>query len=178
MRTTTALTATLTLTIAALTGCTPVNGGFGPSASPEGTPGDRSCDTLVMPDVMYDFNPNFALLPRFEPEEGTAAAAALTYSGLACRWQNVSNRVTIDIAIAQVDDATLITLREAALDSSQIAADQVQDETYFVVNDGVGHEQVFHGSFWISADSVAFAQAADAAELIQSVIESARADGA
>src|SRR4051812_45019848 len=97
--------AALSLTV--LAGCVPdspdpveTGGGPNPSgdptgqpvptltAAPVGTPIDAACSDLVSADTIYAFNPNFGLIDPFPPADGSAAASAVSYQGVACRWQN------------------------------------------------------------------------------------------
>ena len=174
------------LAIALLSGCTPEGGPddpVDPSASstptveptteptdtPVGVPVGATCDELVSPDTLYIYNPNFGSISDFTPEDGTAAASALAYQGVACRWQNQTSGDTIDISVAQLDDDTLTALKNAAFEDSEMVP-TYGEEAYFAVDSGVGTAQVFQGPFWIVAESVVFFEPGDATEIIQSVL--------
>jgi hypothetical protein len=174
------------LAIALLSGCVPEEGPVDPvdpSASstptaepsaeptdaPVGVPVGATCDELVSPDTLYIYNPNFGRINDFTPEDGTAAASALTYQGVACRWQNQTSGDTIDVSVAQLDDDTLTALKNAAFEDSEMVP-TYGEEAYFLVEAGVGTAQVFEGPYWIVAESVVFFEPGDASELIQSVL--------
>lgn len=175
------------LAIALLSGCTPQGGETGPSAIPDTSatptaepstePTDQpvgvrvgaTCDDLVSADTLYVYNPNFGRIENFTPQEGSAAASALTYQGVACRWQNQTSGDTIDVSVAQLDDDTLNSLKNAAFEDSEMVP-TYGEEAYFVVKSTVGTAQVFQGPYWIVAESPAFFEPGDATELIQSVI--------
>ena len=106
------------LSLALMTACspqeTPVDPDTGPnptsdptgepapslSAEPTGTRIDATCDELVTADTLYLYNPNFVPIDPYTPREGSAAASALSYDGVACRWQNQTSGQNIDISVA------------------------------------------------------------------------------
>ncbi len=175
------------LAIALLSGCTPtgdpVDPSVDPSASgtpsvdpsteptdePVGIPVGASCNELVSADTLYAYNPNFGSIDDFTPEDGSAAASALTYQGVACRWQNQTSGDTIDLSVAQLDDDTLTALKNAAFEDSQMIP-TYGEEAYFIVESSVGTAQVFQGSYWIVVESAVFFEPGDATEIVQSVL--------
>jgi len=139
------------------------------TAHPTGTPVGATCDELVSPDTIYQFNPNFVAIHDFAPDAGSIAASAVAYQGVACRWQNETNGTNIDLSVAQLEDETLTALKNAAFEDSQMVP-TYGEEAYFGVTGGVGTAQVFQGPFWIVAESPAFFEPGDATEIVQSVI--------
>ena len=178
--------AAASLAVAALAGCVP-QGTVEPSSNPTsgatqtptpttaptdqpvGTPIDKTCDQLVSPDTVYLFNPNFSLLDTFEPSTGTAAASAVTYNGIACRWMNQTSGQNIDVSVARLDDDTLTALKNAAFADSEMVP-TYGEEAYFAIDGGVGEAQVFQGPYWIVAASPVFFEPGDATEIVESVI--------
>jgi hypothetical protein len=175
------------LALALLAGCTPADDGTGPEPSdpattpptsepttaptdqPVGTAVDLPCDQLISPDAMYQFNPNFGAIDDFAPEPGSAAASALTYDGVACRWENETTGQHIDVSVAHLDEDTLTALKNAAFAESEMVP-TYGDEAYFAVTDGVGTAEVFQGEYWIVAVSPAFFEPGDATEIVQAAI--------
>jgi hypothetical protein len=173
------------LAIALLSGCTPEGepNDPGPSTSgtptveptveptdqPIGVPVGATCDELVSADTLYVYNPNFSPIDDFTPEDGSAAASALAYQGVACRWQNQTSGETIDVSVAQLDEDTLTALKNAAFEDSEMVP-TYGEEAYFTVDSGIGTAQVFQGPFWIVAESAVFFEPGDATELIESVL--------
>jgi hypothetical protein len=140
------------------------------SAEPTGTPVEQDCDDLIPSDTIYAFNPNFTLLTSYEPASGSAGASALAYDGLACRWQNGTSGDNIDVSVAQLDEASLTALKNAAFADSEMVP-TYGDEAYFsVAGNGVGTAIVFQGRFWIVLESPAFFEPGDATDLVDSVI--------
>jgi len=174
------------LAIALLSGCTPEGGPVDPGGptdsgapsvdpsteptdQPVGVPVGATCDELVPADTVYLYNPNFSSVDDFSPEDGTAAGSALTYQGVACRWQNDTSGDTIDVSVAQLDDDTLTALKNAAFEDSEMVP-TYGEEAYFVVESGIGEAQVFQGPYWIVAESPVFFEPGDATEIIQSIL--------
>ncbi len=71
-----------------------------------GQPVGVSCDDVVSPQQMYDFNPNYGLLNGFVPDGGSLAGQAVAANGIACRWLNQSNGATIDVSVALLDSTS------------------------------------------------------------------------
>lgn len=177
------------LGVALLTGCvpepTPVeteNPGPNPSgdptgqpaptltAQPTGTPIEQDCDELISADTIYAFNPNFTLLASYEPASGSAGASAVGYDGLACRWQNGTSGDNIDLAVAQLDVASLTALKNAAFADSEMVPTYGEEAYFSVGGNGVGTAIVFQGKYWIVLESPAFFEPGDATDLVDSVI--------
>jgi hypothetical protein len=109
---------------------------------------------------MYDFNPNYLLLNNFTPAAGTPAATALTSKGVACRWENSTSGVTIDVSVAKPAPNKLDGFKSNA----GSAADAF--DGYFVATGGTGTAQVFSGAYWATLSSEAFFEAGDVADLV------------
>ncbi|MEO5921996.1 MAG: iron ABC transporter ATP-binding protein [Pseudolysinimonas sp.] len=140
-----------------------------PTDKPVGTPIDATCTDLVSADTLYIYNPNFGAIDDFTPDEGTAAASALEYQGLACRWQNLSSGDNIDVSVAQLDDDSLTALKNTAFADSEMVP-TYGEEAYFSVEGDIGVAQVFVGSYWIVAESPVFLEPGDATELIDAIL--------
>ncbi|QYH36567.1 arginyl-tRNA synthetase [Salinibacterium sp. M195] len=141
-----------------------------PTAAPEpavtatpdaqATPVTIACTELISPQAIYDFNPNYVLLNSFTPAAGSPAASALQSKGTACRWQNGTSGITIDVSVAKPTSAKLASLKSAA------GAKVSEFDGYFTSSGGTGTAQVFSGSYWMTLSSAAFDRAAGAAELV------------
>jgi hypothetical protein len=179
--------AAIVIAVGLLTGCTPVDAGGEPttaptggpvetsSATPEptdqpvGTPIDATCDQLVSADTLYIYNPNFGPIDDYTPKPSSPAATALSYDGVACRWQNQTDGQNIDLSVAQLDEESLTALKNTAFETSEMVP-TYGEEAYFSVEKNVGVAQVFQGPYWIVVESPVFFEPGDATELVQSVI--------
>jgi hypothetical protein len=170
--------------LALLAGCTPENGATpepsgttpvtqtpspGPTIEPVGTPVDATCDQLVSADTLYIYNPNFGAIDDFTPEDGSAAASAVAYQGVACRWENLTSGERIDVSVAHLDDDSLTALKNAAFEDSEMVP-TYGEEAYFSVEGGIGTAQVFVGPYWVVAESPVFFEPGDATEIVDSVL--------
>jgi len=147
-----------------------------PSAEPSETPTETSvpidvdCDTLVSPDTMYTYNPNFGHLDDWTPDAGSAAADALALEGVACRWINQTSSDTIDVSVADLSPDDIEALKNAAVTESTMVPTYDADEAYFSVTDGVGTAIVFDGTYWLVATSTYFFEPGDATEIVDSAV--------
>lgn len=140
------------------------------SATPVSTPVDATCDELLSPQAVYDFNPNFGLLDSYSPSEGSVAASAIAYQGVACRWQNQTSGDNIDVSVAELDDDTLTALKNAAFDQSEMVPTYGEEAYFTLGGNGVGTAIVFQGPYWIVVESPAFREPGDATPIVESVI--------
>ena len=140
-----------------------------PTASVTSTPITIGCNTLITPDTIYAFNPNFGLITSWTPKAGSAAATAKSEQGIACRWSNQTSGDTIDISVAHLDAATIESLKNDAVEKSTMVP-TYGDEAYFSVSGGVGTAIVFQGDYWLVATSVDFLEPGDPADLITAAL--------
>lgn len=179
------LPATAAILLGLLAGCAPlpaaepsVDPSDPPSTSAEPSPEppkettrpiDVDCDTLVSPDTMYTYNPNFGRLDDWQPEPGSSAAEALELDGVACRWLNQTSADTIDLSVASLDAEQLEALmNEAVVVSTMVPT--YGEEAYFSVTDGIGTAIVFDRSYWLVVSSGYFFEPGDATELVESAL--------
>ncbi|EPR75905.1 arginyl-tRNA synthetase [Leifsonia rubra CMS 76R] len=122
-----------------------------------------ACTDLISPQAMYDFNPNFLLLNSFTPAAGTPAATALASKGVACRWENSTSGVMIDVSVAKPAPNKLDGLK------SNAGGPASGFDGYFAAAGGTGTAQMFSGAYWATLSSKAFFEAGDTAELVSDV---------
>jgi hypothetical protein len=125
-----------------------------PSEGFKSTPVTIGCNTLVTPQVVYDYNPNYGNQPDFTPAAGTDVATIAANQGVACNWVNQTSGVTFQVAVAQLAADDLASVRAGL--SSGTAVSGVGDAAYFSASGGVGVAHVFSGPYWIVASSPAF----------------------
>lgn len=176
----------------ALAACTPAGGGAEPeestspspsasgSASPTpdatptadpvvGEPVGIGCDQLVSAEVMYAYNPNFALLPEPTVDEGTDAAVVQEQRGLVCQWQNLTSNELLTVAVAKLpDDALTLQKNRAFGESTMVPTYGV--EGYFTVADGVGEADAFDRGYWVSTRSSFYLEPGDAIDIVAAAL--------
>ena len=124
-----------------------------------------SCNDVVTPQQIYDYNPNFSIVDGFVPEGGSLAAQAVAANGLACRWMNQTSGATIDVSVAHLD-ARSNEIRKEFLASNSTSVSSFGPDGYFDQGDTGSAAQAFPGEFWVTAASVAFFTAEDAVAIM------------
>ena len=137
--------------------------------TPEAIPYSTDCESLIDPDTMYAFDPNFSLLGSFTPDTGSLAAEAEAASGTVCRWVHGTNGVTIDVGVADLP-GDVAADRIASLDASGAGVSDFGARGYFVAAGGMGQAQVFPSHYWVSIVSPIFSAPGDAAVLMGDVV--------
>jgi hypothetical protein len=147
------------------------SGTTAPTATPtEGAePLAVSCGDLVDPDAVYAFDPNYALLDSWDPPAGGPAAEAVAAGGVACQLVRESGEGTIDLSVAQLDDAAILEKKNAAFAESTMVP-TYGDEAYFEVEDGIGTAIVFQGPYWLVISAAAFAEPGEPTEIIDAAL--------
>ena len=130
-----------------------------------GEPVGLSCNDVVTPQQVYDYNPNFGLVDGFVPENGSLAAQAVAANGLACRWMNQTSGATIDVSVAHLD-ARSNEIRKEFLASNSTSVSSFGPDGYFDQDDVGSAAQAFPGEFWVTAASVTFFTAEDAVAIM------------
>lgn len=137
-----------------------------PTPRPEtGVPVGLTCDQLVTPQQIYDFNPNYGLVSGFLPEPGSLAGQAVAANGLACQWMNQTSGATIVVSAAHLD-ATSTQDRKDFLAETSTPVSSFGPDGYFDQGDLTSAAQAFPGEFWVTATSIAFFGADDAASIM------------
>lgn len=156
------------------TGSSSASGSSTPTPTPTATPEPSqpitiTCNELVPPQAMYDFNPNFALQADYTPAAGSLAAEAVAEKGIACSWINLTSSETIEMSAAHLPEAQL-EQRSNDLVTTSNSVPTYEVEGYFIVEDGVGTAQAFDPPFWITATSTAFFEPGDVAPLMAAAV--------
>jgi hypothetical protein len=128
----------------------------------------ENCGTLITPDQLYAYNPNYVVDPGYAPKSGTLAAAVKSQLGQTCGWINESSGSVLEVAIATPTPAKLAAARTAAAGGTKISTNG--ENGYFGVDGGIGSAQIFMGSLWLVVSSPDFATPGDAAQLYPVVV--------
>lgn len=189
----TAALATVLATATALAGCAPTPASTAkpststsanpsssstpqPSATPTDppTPVSLACDQLVTADQMYAFNPNFGVAPDYAPAQGSLQRQIADWKGTTCAWQNQTSDEIIQVAVAKPPASQLETLKNAAITVAQAVPTYGTPpiEGYFKAGKTgqAGQVQIFSGPYWVVAESTAFFEPGDAAQLMENVL--------
>lgn len=128
-----------------------------------------TCDQILTPQQMYNYNPNFGDDPGYKPAAGSLAAKAVADKGVACAWLNQTSGVVIQISVAQPDAANLTAQENSAVTTSTAVPTYGVPQGYY--STARGEAQVFTGAYWITAvaPTTTFTEPGDPAQLIQNV---------
>jgi hypothetical protein len=139
---------------------------------PQSAPIDVACDELVTPQAIYDYNPNFGLDKGFTPASGSFAGEIEAAGGLVCSWLNQTSGDSITVAVAQLPDEALTTLKSGFVTTSTAvpAYGAPPVEGYFQVAGASGEAQVFSGPYWVNAVSASFYEPGDAQPIVAAAL--------
>jgi hypothetical protein len=134
-----------------------------------GKPVTIDCNTLITPDAIYAYNPNFGLSESYKPAAGTEAATIVEAKGLACQWVNQTSGEVVQVAVANLPTDKLTALKNNfVMNSNSVPTYGV--EGYFQVVDTLGQAEAFSGAYWISATSDAFFEPGDAQPIVEAAL--------
>ena len=140
-----------------------------PTATAEGVPIAIDCDTLITPEAIDAYNPDFSLDTAYAPADGTEAAEAAKLDGLTCSWVDQASGAAVDVAVAQLSDADLTALKNKFVTESN-SVPTYRVEGYFQLVGDSGQADAFDDPYWITASSSAFLEPGDAETIIAAAI--------
>ncbi|GAA1526946.1 hypothetical protein BJ978_002080 [Agromyces terreus] len=145
-----------------------------PSAEPDpAIPFAIECDTLLTPEQLYAFNPNYGVAPDYAPSARTVATLVEEHEGTSCGYLNQTSGDVIEIAVATPSESAATTLaNDAAAASTAVPTYGTPPEVsgYFTRSGENGQVQVFTGPYWVVVDSTAFFEPGDAQTLVADVL--------
>lgn len=144
-----------------------------PQGGYQSTPVTIECNSLVNPQAVYDYNPNYGLQPEFSPEAGSDVATILANQGLGCSWVNQTSGERFVVAVAQLADADLTGI-QGGLAKTSTRASGFGDVAFFAASGGMGVAEVFQGGHWLVVASPAFYAITDAEPLIDAALAALR----
>jgi hypothetical protein len=139
-----------------------------PDAPLRGLPFSLSCEAMITPQQLYDYNPNVGADPGHRPRDGSGPARAVELSGTACGWLNQTSGQTLSISVAKFDAPNLARVRELARSAGGTSTGLGMDGHYRTES-GLGVVDAFTGSYWIAAESATFLAPEDVAPLLDAI---------
>lgn len=141
-----------------------------PSATtPPGTPVTIACASVLTPQQVYNYNPNYVAMATYKPGPGSLGATAAAASGRVCGWVNETSGVKLEVTVAQPASSQLATLRTAATSGTEVKPGG-SATGYFSVTGGTGILQIFTGAYWVVLSSADIASQTDVAGLATDVL--------
>lgn len=134
--------------------------------APPAIPFEIACDSLVSPETIYAFNPNFALLPEPVVEPGSSADRVRAELGTVCSWQQLSSGEILTVAVANLPAETLVRVQNDAFESSTMVPTYGGAEGYFTVRDGAGEAMTFTGGYWVVSVAESYLEPGDAVDIL------------
>lgn len=142
------------------------------SASPtaftlKAEPTDKTCESILSLQSLYDFDPNLALTPGGTPAPGSLAQSQSQLGGITCTLTNLSSQQEVLVALVKLDQAS------ADHQKAEIAA-STGNNSYQVAKDvpgsfqdagGIGTAQFVSGKYWISLTSASYKIGVEASPL-------------
>lgn len=142
------------------------------SASPtafalKAEPTDKTCESVLSLQSLYDFDPNLALTPGGTPAAGSLAQSQSQLGGITCTLTNLSSQQEVLVTLVKLDQAS------ADHQKSEIAA-STGNNSYQVAKDvpgsfqeagGIGTAQFVSGKYWISLTSASYKIGVEASPL-------------
>lgn len=138
-----------------------------PTNSPE--PVGLSCDQLITPQALYDFNSNYAPDDDYRPKSGSAAASIVSFDGVACSWVNQTSGEVLNVAAAKASESVLND-QENKTEATSTEVGNFGDDGYFTTSGDFGIATVFTDDYWLVAESDAFLEAGDAQQIVESAL--------
>jgi hypothetical protein len=151
-----------------------------PTATPTPTPTEPptpvtlTCEQVVTPQQLYDFNPNYGTDPGYAPEANSLQAAIVSDQGVACGFLNQTSNAVIEVAIAKPAESSMTARKNTTAGASQVVPTYGVPPTvegYFTVTGGAGQAQIFSNGYWIVLQSKEFAEPGDAQPLAAAVLQ-------
>lgn len=129
-----------------------------------------TCDGVLTPQQVYDFNPNVGADPAYTPSTEGNVATIVAGDGVACGLMNQSSNAKIEFAVGQPPESVMTDEKNSAITNSNFVPTYGVPEGYFLAKDGVGEAQAFQGSYWVVMRSTIFTEPGDAERLMKAVL--------
>jgi hypothetical protein len=128
-----------------------------------------TCNQLVTPQALYDFNPNFGTDPSPKPTDLVQSMADA--GGVICGWLNQTSGDRISLGVLKLTEDSLATVRAAANARGEATT---QFAGVFRYTAGIGHAESFERGYWIVVDSPAFIEPAEVNAFLDAVRDAIR----
>lgn len=131
----------------------------------EALPFDATCEQLVSPQALYDYNPNYGTDPA--PVPGETITAIGQAGGVTCGWLNQTSSDRIAAGVIRLTPASLASVQATAPDRAD-RTDAIENG-WFRANGSVGHLEFFSGEHWVVVEGAALIDAAEAAAFAETI---------
>lgn len=130
-------------------------------------PTDKSCESILSLQSLYDFDPNLALTPGGTPGAGSLAQSQSQLGGITCTLTNLSSQQEVLVTLVKLDQASAdhqkAEISTATGNNSYQVAKDVPGS--FQDASGIGAAQFVTGKYWISLTSTSYKIGVEASPL-------------
>lgn len=130
-------------------------------------PTDKTCDSILNLQSLYDFDPNVALTPGGTAAAGSTSQTQTELGGITCTVMNLSSQEEVLVTLVKLDQSSAEHQKaeiaiQTGSNSYQVARDV--PGSFLEVN-GSGTAQFVTGKYWVSLTSVSYKTGVDASPL-------------
>lgn len=138
------------------------------SFSLKSEPTDKSCDSILTLQSLYDFDPNLGTNPNTPGTLGRVGGQQMQLGGVSCTVINLSTQEETQVVVVKLDKES------AAFQAAQMSAPPAGFTAYQVANNvpgifssasGIGTAEFMSGPYWVSLASPTFTGGVDASPL-------------
>lgn len=128
---------------------------------------DKTCESVLSLQSLYDFDPNLALTPGGTPAAGSPAQSQIQLGGISCTLTNLSSQQEVLVTVVKLDQASTDHQKAEIASATGNNSFQVASEVpgSFYQAGGVGTAQFVTGHYWISLTSASYKIAVEASPL-------------
>ena len=139
-------------------------------------PLNLTCNELMNPANLYDFNPNFSFDPSAKFLETTLSKQINDLDKVNCVYLNLSSQQTIQLSVIKVSQESVQALAEKVENIPGVTKEKSPEgvSSLFINDLGVGTTIQLVDNYCISVTSTGFQQASDAQNFITPIVNSLR----
>lgn len=130
-------------------------------------PTDKTCESILSLQSLYDFDPNLALTPGGTPASGSLAQSQTQLGGITCTLTNLSSQQEVLVTMVKLDQASADHQKAEIATATGNNSYQVAKDVPGSFQDagGIGTAQFVSGKYWISLTSSSFKIGVEASPL-------------
>lgn len=139
-------------------------------------PLNLTCNELMNPANLYDFNPNFSFDPSAKFLETTLSKQMNDLDKVNCVYLNLSSQQTIQLSVTKVSQESVHALAEKVENIPGVTKEKSPEgvSSLFINDLGVGTTIQLVDNYCVSVTSTGFQQASDAQDFITPIVNSLR----
>lgn len=130
-------------------------------------PTDKTCESILSLQSLYDFDPNVALTPGGTPAANSLAQSQTQLGGISCTVQNLSSQQEVLVTLVKLDQSSADHQKAEIVTATGNNSFQVAKDVpgSFTDTNGAGTAQFITGKYWVSLTSTSYKIGVDASPL-------------